>query len=64
MIIEHMSGKPTMNLTSANLHVPEIEHRIILVKERARCVRHSLPLNRIPRLLLIHIVFVSVNILN
>ena len=53
-----------MNLTSANEHVPEIDRRIRVVKERGICVIHSLPFNRIPRLLLIHIVFFSVKMLN
>ena len=35
-----------------------------MVKERARCVRHSLHFDRIPIILLIHIVFFSVKILN
>ena len=55
MITEHMPGGPTMNLTSANEHVPEIKRIIIVVKETVICVRHSLPFNRIPRLLIIHV---------
>ena len=51
-----MKNGPRMNLTSASEHVPEIERRIRVVKERARAVRHSLPFNRIPKILLIHIV--------
>ena len=53
-----------MNLTRSNEHVPEIERQIRVVKYRARCVRHRIPFNRIPRLLLFHILFVSVKILN
>ena len=53
-----------MNLTNSNGHVPEIESRIKVVKERERCVRHTLPFNSISRLLLTHTVFVSVKILN
>ena len=64
MIIEHMPGGTTMNLTSSNENVPEIERRIRVAKEREICLRHSLPFNSIPRLPLIHIVFVSVKMLN
>ena len=39
---EILSG-PMVNLTSANEHVPNIERRICLVKERCRSTRHSLP---------------------
>ena len=53
-----------MNLTRSNEHVPQIDIRIRVVKERARCVRHSLHFDRIPIILLIHIVFFSVKILN
>ena len=53
-----------MNLNSANEHVLDIYIRILVVKERAICVRHSLPFNMIPRLLLIHIVFVYIKMMN
>ena len=43
IITENMPVGTTMNLTSANEHVTEIERRIRVVKERAICVRHSLP---------------------
>ena len=36
MIIEHTTGGPTINLTSANGHIPDIERLIRVVKERAR----------------------------
>jgi hypothetical protein len=62
--IQSMPGGPKVNLTSANEHVPEIERRIRVVKERARSFRYSLPLNRIPKLLTIHIVFVALKLLN
>ena len=53
-----------MNLTSTDVNVPEIDPQTIVIKEREICVRHILPFNRIPRLLLIHIVFVPVKIIN
>jgi hypothetical protein len=59
-----MPGGPRVNLTSASEHVPEIERHIRVVKERSRSSRHSLPFNRIPRLLTIHIVFTAVKLLN
>jgi hypothetical protein len=64
VLIQSMPGGPKVNLTSANEHVPEIERRIRVVKERARSSRHSLPFNRIPRLLTIYIVFKAVKLLN
>ncbi len=62
--IQSMPGGPKVNLTSASEHVPEIERRIRVIKERARSSRHSLPFNRIPKLLTIHLVFNSVKLLN
>jgi hypothetical protein len=64
-LIETMPSRPIMvNLASANEHVPEIERRIRVVKERCRSSRHNLPFQRIPKLLTTHIVFNSVRMLN
>jgi hypothetical protein len=64
VLIQSMVGGPQVNLTSASEHVPEIEGRIRVVKERSRSLQHSLPFNRIPRLVTIHIVFTAVKLLN
>ena len=63
-LIQAMPDGPRVNLASANEHVPEIERRIRVVKERCRATRHSLPFNRIPKLMMIHIIFHSVKLLN
>jgi hypothetical protein len=63
-LIEAMSGGPMVNLASANEHVPEIERRIRVVKERCRATRHSLPFHTIPKLITIHIVLNAVKLLN
>jgi hypothetical protein len=44
-------------------HVPEIERRIRVVKERCRATRHSLPFHTIPKLMTIHIVLNVVKLL-
>ena len=62
--IESLPGGPFVNLASSNEHVPEIERRIRVVKERCRATRHSLPFPRIPKLLTIHIVLNAVKLLN
>ncbi len=64
VLIQSMTGGPRVNLTSASEHVPEIERRIRVVKERSRSLRHSLPFNRIPKLMTIHMVFIAVKLLN
>ena len=63
-LIESIPGGPQVNLTSADEHVPDIEQRIRVVKERTRAVRHSLPYRRIPVLLMIHMVLNCVKLLN
>jgi len=63
-LIQSMPGGPMVNLASHNEHVPEIERRIRVVKERCRATRHSLPFQRMPKLLTIHIVFHAVKLLN
>ena len=63
-LIASLPGGPTVNLASAHEHVPEIERRIRVVKERCRASRHNLPFKRIPKLLTIYIVFNVVKLLN
>jgi hypothetical protein len=63
-LIESMPGGPMVNLASANEHVPEIERRIRVVKERCRATQHSLPFEIIPKLMTIHIVPNVVKLLN
>jgi hypothetical protein len=63
-LIESMPGGPMVNLASANEHVPEIEWIIQVVKEQFRATRHSLPYERIPKLMTIHIVLNVVKLLN
>jgi hypothetical protein len=63
-LIESMPGGPMVNLASANEQVPDIKRRIRVVKERCRATRHSLPFERIPKLMTIHIVLNVVKLLN
>jgi hypothetical protein len=63
-LIESIPGGPMVNLASANEHVPDIEWRIWVVKERCQATRHSLPYERIPKLVTIHIVLNVVKLLN
>ena len=59
-----LPGAPTLNLTSANEHEPNIERRIRVVKERARAVRHSIPFTALPVKMVTHMVFFVVKLLN
>ena len=47
---------PNINLAAQGEHVPEIEQRICVIKERARALQHSLPFTRIPLIMIINLV--------
>ena len=57
-------GAPCLNLTSANKHKPFIKRHICVVKERVRLIRHLLPFQTIPKIILTHMVFYLVKLLN
>jgi hypothetical protein len=62
--IQGLPGGPRVNLATASEHVPKIERRIRVVKERCRAVRHSLPFDRIPKLMMIQLVLHVTKMLN
>ncbi len=57
-------GAPWLNLTNANEHKPFIERRICVVKERVRSIRHSVLFQTIPKIIMTHMVFYAVKLLN
>ena len=57
-------GGLTMNLASANKHVPEIEQKIRVIKERVCAVVYSMPVNALPPLVLVHSVLLVTKQLN
>ncbi len=59
-----LMGAPRLNLTSANNHKPFIERRICVVKERVWSIRHSVPFQKIPKIIMMHMVFYAVKLLN
>jgi hypothetical protein len=63
-LIECTQGGHVVNLASANENVPDIERRIRVVRERCRATQHSLPFERIPKIMTIHIVLNVVKLLN
>jgi len=46
-----------VNTTAANEHVPEIERRIHLIKERGRGYLNTLPYKKIPQLMLVELIY-------
>jgi hypothetical protein len=50
-------GAPKLNLVSANKHVPEIERKIRVIKERVRAIIYSIPFNSLPAWMLVHTVY-------
>jgi hypothetical protein len=57
-------GAPKLNLASANKHIPEIERKIRVIKERVRAVIYSIPFNSLPAWMLVHAVLFVVKQLN
>jgi hypothetical protein len=54
----------TLNTIAADEHVPDIEHQIRTMKERARAVRITLPFKRLPARMIIELVHFSTLWLN
>jgi hypothetical protein len=54
-------GVPKLNLASANEHIPEIERKIWVIKERVRAVIYSIPFNSPPAQMLVHAVLLVTN---
>ena len=63
-LIQKMPAGTRVNLTSGNKHVPEIERHICVVKEISHAFHHSLPFNRIPKLITIHVILNITKMLN
>jgi hypothetical protein len=57
-------GAPKLNLGSANKHVPEIERKIQVFKERVRAVIYSIPFNSLPAQMQVHAVLFVTKQLN
>ena len=64
LIESELYGGPKMNLTSANEHVPEIERKIRVIKERVRAIVYSIPVNATPALVITHAVLFVTKALN
>jgi hypothetical protein len=64
LIESELYGGPTMNLTSASEHDPEIERKHCVIKERARAIVYSMPVNAIPSLVMTHLVMFVAKALN
>jgi hypothetical protein len=59
-----MPESPKLILAAKGDHVPEIERRIRVIKERCRALRHSLPFNKIPMIITMYMVLHAVRMLN
>ena len=53
-----------LNITAANEHVPQVERQIRVIKERVRAIRHSLPFQYLPVLMLVELTYFSTMWLN
>jgi hypothetical protein len=57
-------GTPKLNMASANKHVPEIERKIWVIKERVRATIYSIPFNSLSARMLVHAVLFVTKQLN
>jgi hypothetical protein len=55
---------PILNLAAASKHVGLVERNIRFLKEKTCSICHSLPCERIPALMLVHIVLYTVQFMN
>ena len=62
--IEALPGKPRLNVAAPGEHVPEIERRIRVIKERCRAIRASLPFEQLPTIMVIQMVLHATKMLN
>jgi hypothetical protein len=53
VFMPELYGAPRLNLTIANKHVPEIERKIRVIKERVRAVMYGMPFNLVPPIICI-----------
>ena len=63
-VTQALPGRPMANTASANEHIPEIERRVRVVKERSRATRHGLPFSRMPKLVTVFVAFAAAKMLN
>jgi hypothetical protein len=63
-MMSKLYGAPELNLSSANEHVPEIERKIWVIKERVHVVVYSLPVNALPPVVLVNAVLFVTKQLN
>ncbi len=57
-------GALRLNLTSANKHMPEIERKIHVIKERVHAVMYGMPFNAVPPITCINAVLFVTKQLN
>ena len=63
-LIESLPGVPLVNMATENEHVPDIERKIKVVKERSRDTGHAIPFQHMPKLLTTHIFLKTVKMIN
>jgi hypothetical protein len=61
--LAELDTPPQLLLAARGDHVREIERRIRVVKERTRAMRHSLPFNRLPVVIVMYMVLHTVRML-
>ena len=59
-----LPSAPSLNWVAASQHCGLIEQNIHFLKEKIRSLRHSLPFERVPGMMVVHMVLHTVVVLN
>ena len=63
-LVGELPTNPTMELAAQGEHVGPVERNIRFLKEKVRSLRHTLPFEKVPKYMLIHMVFAATKVMN
>jgi hypothetical protein len=64
VIVSELPTRPRMILDAQGEHVGSVERNIWYLKEKVRSLQYTLPYSKIPKYMLIHMVFAATRVMN
>jgi hypothetical protein len=64
VLVGELPTRPTMVLAAQGEHVGSVECNICFLKEKVRLLRYTLPFTKIPKYMIIHMVFAVMQVMN
>jgi hypothetical protein len=64
VLVIELPTRPTMVLAAQGEHVGLVEHNICFLKEKVRLLRYTLPFTKVPKYMIIHMVFLVTQVMN